>query len=82
MTLKKVRRPHRVNIVHAHHGIAPLKKAFGQVEAYSPCGIMLCIKICDFIPQGEASGAGYQNFHELNVICLMLKKLGVGRKKS
>jgi hypothetical protein len=48
----------------AHHGISPLKETFGQVEAYSPCGIMLCIKICDFIPQGEASGAGYEYFHE------------------
>jgi hypothetical protein len=60
-----------VNIVDAHHGIAPVKKSFGQVEAYSPCGIMICIKICDFIPKGEASGAGYEYFHELNVICLM-----------
>jgi hypothetical protein len=61
-----------VNIVDAHHGIAPLKKTFGQVEAYSPCGIMLCIIICDFIPQGEASGAGYKDFHKRNRICLKL----------
>ena len=46
------------------------------MEANSPCGIMLRIKICDFIPQGEAGSAGYQYFHELNVICLMLKKVG------
>ena len=58
----------------AHHGIAPLKKAFGQMEAYSPCGIMLRIKICDFIPQGEAGSAGNQYFHGKNVICLILKK--------
>jgi len=57
-----------VNIVDAHHGIAPLKKTFGQVEAYSPCGIMLRIKICDFIPQGKAGSAGYEYFHERNVI--------------
>ena len=60
---------HGVYIVDAHHGIAPLKKAFGQVEAYSPCGIMLRIKIFDFIPQGEAGSAGNQYFHEKNGIC-------------
>jgi hypothetical protein len=27
-----------VNIVDAHHGIAPFKKAFGQVEAYKASG--------------------------------------------
>jgi hypothetical protein len=47
-----------VNIVDAYYGVASVKEAFCQVEAYLPCGIMLCIKICDFILQGEAGGAG------------------------
>jgi hypothetical protein len=42
-----------VDIVYSYYGVAPLEEAPGEVVADSPCGIMLCIKICDFIPQGR-----------------------------